>query len=273
MDGRIVPAGDAHVSVQAAAVSVGYSVFETMVNRGDGVIALEQHWQRLVNSCAVLALHPPPLHAMHTALRDVMQANDMCEARLRFTVARSEGSTQFMSAVAQPVPVWPATESVVVVPWWRNERSALAGVKCSSYAENIIAQSYAKERGAGEAIFLNTRDELCEGATTNAFIVRDDQVLTPPLSSGCLPGVTRAMVINACRIAGVPCVEQILSLDDFLAADEAFLTSSTRDVHPVAEINGRALSDVPGTITRGVMALYQTHLKHHDYFSFDQGKE
>ena len=273
MDGRIVPACDANVSLQAPAFTVGCSVFETMANRGAGVIALEQHWQRLVISCAALALDPPTLHAMHAALRELMQANDMREARLRFTVARGEDNTQFMSSAAQPLPVWSATERVVVVPWRRNERSAIAGVKCSSYAENIIAQGYAKERGAGEAIFLNTREELCEGATTNVFIVRENRLLTPPLSSGCLPGVTRALVIDACHIAGLPCEEQVLSLEDFLTADEAFLTSSTRDVHPIAAIDSRSLPVVPGAITARVAATYQTHLRHHNYFSLGQRKE
>ena len=86
-----------------------------------------------------------------------------------------------------------------MVPWVRNERSAVAGLKTTSYAENVVALAYAKERGAIEAVFANTRGELCEGTGSNVFVVRDGVVWTPPLDSGCLAGITRALAVEWCR--------------------------------------------------------------------------
>src|SRR4029079_3524729 len=91
------------------------------------------------------------------------------------------------------------TVKVVTVPWPRNERSVLRGAKCSSYASNMLALGAAHEHGAGEAALANTRGELCEGATTNVFVVRRGRAITPPLSSGCLPGITRELVLELCR--------------------------------------------------------------------------
>ena len=125
------------------------------------------------------------------------------------------------------------------MPWTRNERSAVAGLKTTSYAENVVAVEYAHQRGASEGLFANTRGELCEGTGSNVFLVVGGRILTPPLASGCLAGVTRALVIEWCGAE-----EATLSMSDLAAADEVFLTSSTRDVHPVSALDGRAL---PGT--------------------------
>ena len=123
----------------------------------------------------------------------------------------------------------PPTE-VVVVPWRRNEHSAIAGLKTTSYAENVIALAHAHERGAGEALFLNTAGDLCEGTGTNVFLVLDGELVTPPLSSGCLAGITRALVIELTGAAERPITGDALS-----AASEVFLTSSTREVQPVGQ--------------------------------------
>jgi branched-chain amino acid aminotransferase len=147
-------------------------------------------------------------------------------------------------AAAELTP-WDPTASVVVGPWLRNERSALAGVKSTSYAENVIALEYAHERGASETLFANTAGNLCEGTGTNVFVVIDGELLTPPLSSGCLAGVTRELV---CEV--VPVVERDLPISRLPEVDEAFLTSSTRDVQPIVSIDGRALDCCPGPSTK-----------------------
>ena len=93
---------------------------------------------------------------------------------------------------------WPPSTVLATVPWVRNERSAVAGVKTTSYAENVVALAHAHARGASEALFLNTQGRVCEGTGSNVFAVVDGAILTPPLSSGCLAGVTRDLVIEWC---------------------------------------------------------------------------
>jgi branched-chain amino acid aminotransferase len=146
---------------------------------------------------------------------------------------------------AGPSAPWPATTSVATVAWTRNERSAVAGAKTTSYAENVVALAEATRRGASEAILANTRDVLCEGTGSNVFLVVDGDLCTPALSTGCLAGITRELV---CEL--VPVVERDdLTLDHLRHAPEAFLTSSTRDVHPIATVDGIALAAAPGPRT------------------------
>ena len=140
---------------------------------------------------------------------------------------------------------------MTVVPWPRNERGALSGLKTTSYGENVRALAYAAERGGGEAIFANTVGQLCEGTGTNVFVVRGGRLLTPPLSSGCLAGVTRALVIEW---AGAE--EEDLPLDALAGAEEAFLSGTTRDVQPIRNVDGAALPAAPGPVTRKAAEIF-----------------
>ena len=141
------------------------------------------------------------------------------------------------------------------MPWTRNERSATAGLKTTSYAENVVALAYAKERGGIEAIFANTRGELCEGTGTNVFVVVDGELLTPPLESGCLAGITRELTLEWCREEGLPVREQTLPLSVLQTADEVFLTSSTKDVLAVSGVDDRDLA-APGPVTRRAAEIF-----------------
>ena len=142
-----------------------------------------------------------------------------------------------------------ADVAVVTVPWPRNERGALAGLKTTSYAENVVALAEARRRGATEAIFANLAGHLCEGTGSNVFYVIDGELRTPTLASGCLAGVTRALVLEWC--GGVEVDEPIEVLDH---ASEIFLASTTRDVQPVSRWDERVL-DVPGPVTRRPRSL------------------
>ncbi len=146
---------------------------------------------------------------------------------------------------------WGPTEDVCVVPWPRNERGAMVGVKTTSYAENVVALAHAAERGAGEALFANTAGNLCEGTGSNVFVVVDGRLLTPTLASGCLAGVTRALVLewSDAQEADVP-------VGALAGAEEAFLTSTTRDVQPIRLVNGTALPAAPGPVTAAVMETF-----------------
>src|SRR5207253_4095293 len=135
---------------------------------------------------------------------DVLVANAIDDGRVRVTVTggpsplgseRGPGSPTVIVA-ASALAAWPATVDVAGVPWPRNERGALAGLKTVSYAENVVALAWAHERGADEAIFANLAGRLCEGTGTNVFVAHDGRLLTPPLPSGCLAGVTRQLLLE-----------------------------------------------------------------------------
>ena len=130
------------------------------------------------------------------------------------------------------------------MPFTRNPTSATVGLKTTSYAENVVALDHAEKAGASEALFANTDGLLCEGTGSNVFVAVDGVLYTPPLSAGCLAGVTRELV---CDVVDV--VEADLPFDVLGRCDELFLTSSTRDVHPVSHIDDRPLGICPGPLT------------------------
>ena len=114
---------------------------------------------------------------------------------------------------------------------------------------------YAKERGCGEALVVNESNQLCEGTGSNVFVVLEGRLLTPPLSSGCLAGITRQLVLEACAKEGIVCLEEDLPAVVLEECEEAFLTSSTRDVDPIAGLNGRSLK-APGPVTLKVQQAF-----------------
>jgi branched-chain amino acid aminotransferase len=145
-----------------------------------------------------------------------------------------------------------------VVPWTRNEHSAVAGLKTTSYAENVVALARAKEHGSIEAVFGNTRGELCECTGSNIFVVIGGEVLTPPVGSGLLAGITRELVIEWGREGGLPVREEALPLTVLDEADEVFITSSTKDVLPIERVGERDLPG-PGTVTARVAELFRAN--------------
>ena len=263
LNGRIVSLDDARVSVLDHGLVVGDGVFETLRVYGGVPFAWRRHYERLCVSAGGLGLAVPASDALRAAADKVLAANDLAEARLRVTITggiaplgseRSDVEPTLIVA-ASAVSVWAPTVSVVTVPWRRNERGATAGLKTISYADNVRALAWAAEHDAGEAIFLNTRDELCEATGSNVFIVRDGVVQTPPASAGCLLGVTRSLLLELCTAEGIPATDSTLPGDALAHADEAFLTSTTREVHPIDRADGRTL-DAPGPITRRLADLF-----------------
>lgn len=254
INGQILPAEKAGVSPVGRGWMLGEGVFETMVWREGRVGALVRHWERLKQGAEVFGLPVPALEEMKALLEAVVVANPG-KHRLRFTVSRGVDGSD-VCAVATALTVWPEEEKVMVVPWRRNERGALAGVKSVSYAENLLALRHAQERGCGEGLFGNTRDELCEGTGSNVFVVVGGRLLTPPLTAGCLPGVTRALVLE-----GTDAGEGVIPMSRLGGIEELFLTSSTRGVQAVAELNGRRLPVVNGRWTQESRAALEKRLR------------
>jgi branched-chain amino acid aminotransferase len=152
---------------------------------------------------------------------------------------------------ASPMDPARETTTVITVPWPRNERGAMAGLKTTSYAENVVALAAAKEKDATEAIFANLQGHLCEGTGSNVFYVVDGELRTPTLASGCLAGVTRRLVLE--WFGGTEVDEPI---EVAAGADEIFLVSTTRDVQGVARWDDRELA-APGPVTRQALAVWR----------------
>lgn len=262
VDGGLVAAEEARVSVLDHGFTVGDGVFETLksVPGPDGAprpFAMDRHITRLAESARGLGLPEPGREGVAAALLAVCAANPELAggARIRVTYTSGEGplgSDRFagrptLAVAVAPSAPWPATTVLALSPWPRNERSPLAGLKSTSYAENVRVLAHARSLGAGEALLANLAGHLCEGSGSNVFVVRGDRVITPPRSSGCLAGITRGLVLEWCADAGIGVEEALEVLDSLADSDELFVTSSTRDVHPVSEVR-----DVQGrTIWRG----------------------
>lgn len=260
MNGALVPDEEARISVFDHGLVVGDGVFETIkVVHGES-FALSRHLARLSRSATGLGLPAPDLEAIRSGVLAVIDASPPVPlARLRVTVTggisplgseRGDSPVTAIVALAQQNPPAASVE-VVTVPWPRNERGALSGLKTTSYGENVRALAYAAERGGSEAIFANTTGNLCEGTGSNIFVVAGGRLLTPPLSSGCLAGVTRAVVLEW---AGA--IEEDLPISALTTVDEAFLTGTTRDVQPIHAVNGTALAAVPGSISQKVAEVF-----------------
>ena len=257
VDGALGPVDELRVSPLDHGLLVGDGVFETMRVYGGVPFAWTRHLQRLARSVAGLGLELPEVATLREQADAVLAANHLTDARLRITITGGPAPLGSERATVPPTVVvaasaltsWPPTADVVTVPWPRNERGATAGLKTISYAENVKALAFAHERGAGEAIFANTRGELCEATGSNVFLVEDATLVTPPESSGCLLGVTRALVLELAGQLGIDAVEADRPVDVLAGAEEAFLSSTTREVQAIAHVDGIAVRHAPGPVT------------------------
>jgi branched-chain amino acid aminotransferase len=251
VDGGLVEEAQARVGVLDHGFTVGDGVFETLrtvVVPSVGVVpfAMDRHLARLGASASGMGIPAPDPGLVADALLAVCEANPelVDGGRLRVTYTsgtgplgsdRSGGGSTLTVAASRAVP-WPGSTVLALSPWPRNESSPLVGLKSTSYAENVLALARARSVGAGEALLANLAGNLCEGTGSNVFVVEEERVVTPPLSSGCLAGITRGLVLEWCADAGLDLVEADRPMAAVPAAVEVFITSSTRDVHPVSAI-------------------------------------
>jgi branched-chain amino acid aminotransferase len=251
VSGRVVPAEEAQVAVLDHGFTVGDGVFETLKavsapSVGVVPFAMDRHITRLAASAAGMGLPAPDAVEVRDALLAVCAANPELATggRLRVTYTSGTGPLgsdragggSTLTVAAAPGTPWPETTTLARSPWPRNEASPLVGLKSTSYAENVLALARARSVGAGEALLANLAGDVCEGTGSNVFLVLDGRVVTPPLGSGCLAGITRGLVLQWCAEEGIGVEERDVPIDQVALADEMFITSSTRDVHPVTTL-------------------------------------
>lgn len=257
VNGTVCDEDSARVSPFDHGLLTGDGVFETIRAYRGKPFALDRHLDRLRASGEGLGLEVPRADRLSAAVDDVIAANALSEARVRITVTGGRSPLGSVRGADGPLVIVAAAEhadyepdvDVAIAPWPKSERSAVAGLKTTSYAENVVALAWARERDAGEALFANLAGNLCEGTGTNVFLVFDGRLVTPPLSSGCLAGVTRALIVETLRVE-----ERDVPASALAAAPEAFLSSTTREVHPIRCVDGKALAQCPGPETERAAA-------------------
>ena len=224
---------------------LGLGLFETLLACDGRPVFLERHLARLQSACNRLnwQISYPEFSKIIPAL---LAKNHLTlgPARLRITVTAGSGPLNdiqlgtdwkiWMSA--QPLSQTPASVTALLSPWPRNENSPLVGLKCASYAENLLALDHARRLGFAETLFLNTAGHLCEAATANLFLVKKGVLFTPSLASGCLPGIAREMILEIANHHRIEARECILTQEDLANADEVFTTSSIRGVQTISKV-------------------------------------
>jgi branched-chain amino acid aminotransferase len=272
---ELVPIIDAKVSVLDHGFTVADGVFETLLVSDGEAFALDRHLARLAKSASGLGIGLPDFAKISNGVTQVLQTNPKVDfGRLRITVTSGAGPLGSDRTSTEPTLVislaeqttWPESTKVLLVPWTRNENSPLAGLKTTSYAENVYALDAAKSQGFSEAIFCDTSGRLCEGTGSNIFLIKGDQIFTPSEASGLLRGITRDLVIEWASDSGFAIFERDVDPGELWDADEVFITSSTRDVHPVSELakldtSGNVVDRrtfVPGLVTEKLGNIFLT---------------
>ena len=272
----VVPLVDAKVSVLDHGFTVADGVFETLLVSNGRAYAIDRHLDRLTKSALGLGLAAPDHSQISKGIEQVLASNPKLDfGRLRVTLTSGAGPLGSDRTSAEPTIVisiaeqaaWPQSTTVLLVPWTRNEKSPLAGLKTTSYAENVYALASAKSHGFSEAVYCDTSGRLCEGTGSNIFLVANDQIITPSEESGLLRGITRDLVIEHALAAGLKVIERDVDPQELWNAEEVFITSSTRDIHPVTEIakldtlgnvsDRRSIAS--GVLTEKLGGIFKTH--------------
>lgn len=224
----------------------GLGLFETILAVNGQAIFVERHLSRLIESCQHLGWDIQ-LPELESVMKELLQRNQLELGRARIRLALTPGSGAFNDISIGEAPMLWLTATIAgqaggsakvnLCPWRRNEHSAIAGLKCIAYAENLIALDHARRMGFEETIFLNSAGFVCEAAMANLFIMKDGLLLTPSLESGCLPGITRQIVIELAGRCRLEVRETSVSVDDLMNAEEVFLTSSIRGIFGVSRID------------------------------------
>lgn len=249
--GELVDAQSARIPHDDHGVTVGDGVFET-VKLANGVpFALTRHLRRLARSAGHLRIPMPRPDHLATAI-EMVCASFVGDGYLRVTITAGPGPlgsdradlNPTLIVATRPGEVRTGPTDAITVPWTRNERGALVGVKTTSYGENVLALAAAADAGASEALFANNRGELCEGTGSNVFVGFGNHLVTPPLESGCLAGVTRELLLEA----GIG-AEEPIATGALVDATEMFLVSTGREVQPIRHLDGRELPWCSGPLT------------------------
>lgn len=271
LNGRVLESPDEPaLSVLDHGLVVGDGVFETIAVEEGAPFALTRHLERLAGSAEGLGIGRPDLMLLREGIAATMDGQDLPFGRIRITVTSGRGPLGSPRGdhglthvvVTEPAVRPPSVASIVTVPWPRNERGALAGLKTTSYAENAKMIETARAADASEAVMPNTQGHLCEGTGSNIMYVLDGTLVTPTLASGCLAGITRALALEWLA-AELDVVERDAPIEVLADADEVVLVGTTRNIQAISHVDGRAVAAAPGPITRQAQAIWAREAARH----------
>jgi branched-chain amino acid aminotransferase len=248
-NGAIQEASERTLSPGQVGLLSGWGVFSTLKVVDGALFAFERHWARITRDAAAFRVPlPPDSEEVRRGLLQLVEANRAYNCTLRIVILRNGGGMWAGPSTGRPSDVlaltadskdWGAGVKLAYVEQARHSACNFCGTKTLSWAMNLAWLEAAQARGFNEVILLNERGEVAECTSANIFAAYGGRVITPPLSSGCLPGVTRELLLSEVRAEGVELVEQPLAKAELEGADEVFITSTTRDLLPALEIEGK----------------------------------
>jgi branched-chain amino acid aminotransferase len=270
-NGKLLPIEDVRLSPGQAGLMTGWGLFTTLRIFERVPFAFERHWHRLSRD-AERTRCPFPFveEAVGDQMEEVLRANDVVEGCARIYVIYNHPSLwrsdeKFPVAdlllCSSDLPAHHEPVRLAIREHGRHAGSPLAGVKVTSWLNNVWCLQEAQEAGFGEVVLLNERGEVAECTAANIFCVREGRVLTPPLSSGCLPGVTREVLLEIGARAGIAVEERTLLPEDLYSADEVFISSTNRNVISVEEIAGRKMRAMGGAPMRKLGAIFSEYVR------------
>lgn len=273
VNGRLVEHARASISVFDRGFMYGDGLFETMRAYGGRVFMIDEHLDRLFRSLKSVRIKVPGLKSFYKSeIYRLLRANGLTSAYIRLTVTRGEGrfgieykdlSKPNIVIIAKEFTNYPEAMyekgiSARVVTARQNDLSPLARVKSLNFMNYILARFEAKDMGSDEAVVLNSNGFVAESPTSNIFIVKDLNLITPAISSGALPGITRQLIMELASCAKLKVVEKAVRPEHLVKSDEIFLTNTLAEVLPVTRFNGKKISSgLPGPVTRELHKLYQ----------------
>jgi branched-chain amino acid aminotransferase len=282
VNGQIAEGASASISVFDHGFLYGEGVYETLRTYNGEPFLFDRHMQRLRASAAMIMLDVPfsdqeylrrSLDTMNAARLGKQADGSVGEAYIRILHTRGIGDLSYDPAatpvpsvviIVKPLPVPPEEQfqrgvKVCMVDVMRNHPRALNPlIKSNNLLNNALCMQQALRKGGVEGVFRNYKGELSECSQSNLFIVKDGVVRTPPLDAGLLAGITRGFVLELSASLGVPAEETVLHEEDLMNADEAFFTSTTKEVMPIVQVDDHTIGDGnPGEITRRLLAEYR----------------
>jgi len=250
----------------------GWGVFSTL-RVADGVLfAWERHWARMVRDAKRLRVPlPESPQQLLAGLRSLIAANGATDATLRVAIVRNHGGLFEAPGLTRPFETiafttglrqWSGSVRLALKPDARHGANEFRGAKVTAWAANLAWYEEAHDRGFDEVVLLDEHGRVSECTSANLFAVFGADVVTPPLDSGCLPGITRELLLNSIHVDGITIREQHLRPADLEAADAVFMTSSTRDLLPVTEIEGLHIRQT-GDVQQRLLSAFRAYIAHY----------
>ena len=250
----------------------GWGVFTTLRVYQGVPFALERHWTRLVRDSGHLAMNLDGygLPGLRQAVVELVRANQRPEATARVSFIKNSGGLWAQAENRPPVDLlvftrelttWPAAHRLLLQPAGLFSGGEYAGTKVLSWVRNAATLAKVHSQGYDDALLVNEKGQLAECTSANVFLVRDGVVLTPTLDSGCLPGISREVLLEIAPATGIKIREQDLTVDDLSSAEEVFITSTTREVAAVGFIDPNWKYPTPGKVTSALARAFQAYVR------------